>query len=79
MAPFSIEGARSLLEEFADLEIVHGFRGLPGWDLDQLANILVAAGRLAAGGADWIDSIDINPLINGPNGFAAVDVLCLVK
>jgi acyl-CoA synthetase (NDP forming) len=79
MAPFGTEVARELIEEFADLKVMHGFRGRPGWDLDALASILVAAGRLAARGREWIAALDINPLIYGPGGFCAVDALLLLR
>jgi acyl-CoA synthetase (NDP forming) len=79
MAPFTQEEARELIEEFADLKVMHGFRGRPGWDLDALAGILVAAGQLAARGREWIATLDINPLIYAPDGFAAVDALLLLR
>ncbi|HTF10388.1 MAG TPA: acetate--CoA ligase family protein [Asanoa sp.] len=79
MAPLSDTEARALIDEFADLKVMHGFRGQPAWDHAALAEILVAAGRLAAGGAEWIASLDINPIIYGADGFAAVDALCLVR
>jgi acetate---CoA ligase (ADP-forming) len=79
MAPFTTEVARDLIEEFADLKVMHGFRCRPGWDLEVLAGILVAAGRLAARGREWIATLDINPLIYGPAGFRAVDALLLVR
>jgi len=78
MAPFTTEVARELIEEFADLKVMHGFRGRPGWDLDALAGILVAAGQLAARGREWIATLDINPLVYGPGGFGAVDALLLL-
>jgi acetate---CoA ligase (ADP-forming) len=71
--------ARDLIEEFADLEVMHGFRGQPGWDLDALAGILVAAGHLAARGREWIATLDVNPLVYGPAGFLAVDALLLLR
>jgi acetate---CoA ligase (ADP-forming) len=79
MAPFGTEVAGELIEEFADLKVMHGFRGRPGWDLGALADILVAAGQLAARGRDWIATLDINPLIYGPGGFGAVDALLLLR
>jgi acyl-CoA synthetase (NDP forming) len=79
MAPFGVAVARELIEEFADLKVMHGFRGRPGWDLDALAGILVAAGQLAARGSDWIATLDINPLVYGPDGFHAVDALLLLR
>ena len=79
MAPFTTEVARDLIEEFADLKVMHGFRGRPGWDLDALAGICVAAGQLAVRGREWIATLDVNPLIYGPAGFGAVDALLLLR
>jgi hypothetical protein len=79
MAPFTDRQARELIDEFRDIKVMHGFRGRPAWDFDALAQILVSAGRLAAGGAEWISSLDINPLMYGPDGFQAVDALLLLR
>ncbi|HTX27241.1 MAG TPA: acetate--CoA ligase family protein [Streptosporangiaceae bacterium] len=79
MAPFTRQVARELIEEFADLEVMHGFRGRPAWDLDALAAILVAAGQLAARGREWIATLDVNPLVYSPAGFFAVDALLLLR
>lgn len=79
MAPFDRREAESLIAEFEDAKIMHGFRGQPAWNLEMLADLLVSAGNLAAGGSAWIDSIDVNPLMVTPDGFVAVDALCIVK
>jgi succinyl-CoA synthetase beta subunit len=79
MAPLSLRDAQSLIDEFADAKVMHGFRGRPAWDLEALARILVAAGRLAVAGSGWIESLDLNPLVYTPSGFVAVDALCLVR
>ena len=79
MAPFGIDEARSLIDEFADMQLMHGFRGRQAWDLDALAAIVLAAGRLAARGEDWIATLDINPLVYGPAGYHAVDALLLLE
>lgn len=79
MAPFDREEATGMIEEFRDRKVMHGFRGQPAWDHDALADILVAAGRLAAGGREWIASLDINPLTYGPGGYQAVDALLLLR
>jgi hypothetical protein len=44
----------------------------------RVAGILVAAGQLAARGREWIATLDINPLVYGPDGFGAVDALLLL-
>jgi acyl-CoA synthetase (NDP forming) len=79
MAPFSADEARELIDEFRDVKVMHGYRGRAPWDLDALAGILAAASRLAAGGHDWIASLDVNPLLYGPDGYQAVDALLLVR
>ncbi|MFE2433086.1 acetate--CoA ligase family protein [Streptomyces sp. NPDC059373] len=79
MAPLSEAEARDLIDEFKGLGLMHGFRGREPWDLEALTGILVGAGRLAAEGADWIASLDINPLVYGAQGFVAVDALCLLR
>lgn len=79
MAPFSHSEARSLIAEFEDVKVMHGFRGKPGWNLEALADLLVRAGELAAAGSGWLESLDINPLVVTGDGFAAVDALCLVQ
>jgi len=79
MAPFTGADASELIAEFDDLGALAGFRGKRAWDREALAAILVCAGRLAAAGREWIDSFDVNPLIWGPAGYAAVDGLCLLR
>jgi succinyl-CoA synthetase beta subunit len=79
MAPFDRDEARALIDEFVDIKVMHGFRGQPAWDLDALADILLAASSLAANGKSWISTLDINPLVYGPTGFQAVDALLLVR
>lgn len=79
MAPFDQRDALELIEEFRDVKVMHGFRGQPAWDHDALADTLVAAGKLAVAGRDWIDTIDINPLVYGPDGFQAVDALVILS
>lgn len=79
LAPFDRRDALELLAEFDDVEIMHGLRGRKPWDLETLADILVRVGDLAAGSTEWLDSLDINPLLVTDDGFAAVDALCFVR
>jgi acyl-CoA synthetase (NDP forming) len=79
MAPMSDRDASELVDEFTDTGVLDGFRGAPAWDRAALAATLEAASRLAAGGRDWISSVDINPMIITPDGPVAVDGLCLVR
>jgi hypothetical protein len=79
IAPFTDADAHELIAELDDLGVLRGLRGRRPWDRGALAAILVSAGRLAAASRDWVDSFDINPLIWGPGGYAAVDGLCLLR
>jgi acyl-CoA synthetase (NDP forming) len=79
MAPMTAQDAGELIEEFADTGVLDGFRGAPAWDRGAIAEVLVAASRLGAGGRGWIDSVDINPLIVTGHGPVAVDGLCLLR
>jgi acyl-CoA synthetase (NDP forming) len=79
LAPFDLDEARRLIEEFRDIKIMHGFRGAPAWDLDALARILVNAGQLAVAGRDWIESLDINPILYTQGEFVAVDALLVLR
>ena len=79
MAPFAREEAYKLIDEFTETGLIDGFRGQLAWDRDQLAEILISVGHLAAAGRDWIESIDINPMLWTENGYCAVDGLCLIR
>jgi len=78
MAPFARADADELIAEFDDLGVLSGVRGRRPWNREALAAMLVQAGQLAAAGREWIDTLDINPLIFDGEGFAAVDGLCLL-
>lgn len=78
-APLTRADADSLIEEFRDLQLMHGHRGAAPWHLDRLADVLVGFGELAAAGHDWIASLDVNPLLVTEDGLVAVDALCLLR
>jgi hypothetical protein len=79
LAPMSAADAQEMLAEFDDLKLLDGIRGRGAWDRDELAQILVAASELAASGRQWIDTIDINPLVHSDDGLLAVDGLCTLQ
>jgi acetate---CoA ligase (ADP-forming) len=79
LAPLGREDALRMLDELGMPALFAGFRGRRPWDRERLADLLVGAGRLAAGAAGWVESIDVNPIVLGPGGFVAVDALCMVR
>lgn len=78
-APLTLDDATSLIEDFRDLRLMHGYRGAAPWHLDRLAQILVGVGELATACHEWIESVDINPLLVTEDGLVAVDALCVVR
>jgi acyl-CoA synthetase (NDP forming) len=79
LAPFTPTDAGDMLAEFDDLGVLAGVRGRRAFDREALTAILVRAGQLAASGREWIDTVDINPLIFSAEGYVAVDGLCLLR
>jgi acetate---CoA ligase (ADP-forming) len=73
--PLDDAGARALAEEV--IGVVEGLRGQKPWPVDQVANVVVGLDRLWREHGNWIDSVDLNPLIVGADGVVAVDALVL--
>ncbi|MDF3308359.1 acetate--CoA ligase family protein [Rhodococcus sp. T2V] len=78
-APLTRTDAETLIDEFRDLRLMHGYRGSAPWNLDQLTDLLVGFGNLAAACHGWIESFDVNPLLVTDDGLVAVDALCIVR
>jgi acyl-CoA synthetase (NDP forming) len=78
LAPLTSADADDLLDELAGTGVFAGARGRRPWDRAQLVDVLMTTGRLAAGARHWLRSMDVNPLALTPQGFVALDALCLV-
>lgn len=72
LAPVDAGGAQSMLEELKGFALLAGSRGHRGADIAALSE-LVARVSLFAAGADWIEELDINPVIANADGLVAVD------
>jgi ATP-grasp domain len=59
--------------------VLAGARGQPAADLDAVAGAIVALSRLACDLGDALAALDINPLICGPSGAVAADVLVVPR
>jgi hypothetical protein len=57
--------------------LLAGARGQPPADLDAVADAIGAVSHLALDLGDLIAALDINPLICGPAGAVAADVLLM--
>lgn len=77
-APLEEAEALAMIGELRGAALFDGPRGTPPLDKTALARALTALSRLAAA-ADWIESIEINPLLVLPEGVAALDALVVPR
>ena len=71
-APFSPDAARRMIEGGPAAALLAGVRGRPPGDIDALAAALAALSCFAAANAQWLASVDINPMVVRPVGQGAV-------
>jgi acyl-CoA synthetase (NDP forming) len=80
-APFAADEARRMIAAGPAAALLAGVRGRPAGDVDALADALAALSRFAAANADWLASVDINPLVVRPTGrgVVALDAVIAVR
>jgi len=79
LPPVTRSSARAVLAGLRLAAVLAGARGQRPADLDAIADAITALSRLAADLGDLLDALDINPLICGPSGAVAVDVLVVPR
>lgn len=79
--PILRRDAEEMVREIRGYKILQGFRGAPPADVDAIVDALLSVARLASDHAEWIEEIDINPLMVFPagQGLKAVDALMITK
>lgn len=75
LPPLDMIRARAMLGRLKARRLLDGFRGTPASEVTAVASAIVRLSALAADVGDLISGLDINPLIAGPSGCLAVDVL----
>lgn len=78
IAPFGRDEAMRMISGIKGARLLQGVRGRPISDVDALADALVALSQFAAGHADTLVSVDVNPFMVLPEGLGAVALDCLV-
>ncbi|MFN3654790.1 MAG: 3-hydroxypropionate--CoA ligase [Candidatus Nitrosotenuis sp.] len=73
MLPITIDDAKSMINELKSSKIFKGFRGSKPVDLDMLAKALVQIGKIGTENAEYINSIDFNPVVVYPKSYYVVD------
>jgi acyl-CoA synthetase (NDP forming) len=79
LPPVTRSQARAALARLRVAALLAGARGQPAANLEAVADAIAALSRLACDLGDALDALDINPLICGPSGAAAADVLVVPR
>jgi acetate---CoA ligase (ADP-forming) len=79
LPPVTSAQARVVISRLRLARILAGARGQPAADLDSIAAAITGLSALACDLGDVLDALDINPLICGPNGAVAADVLAVPR
>jgi len=77
LPPVDAAGARRMLSRLRVAPLLAGFRGQPPADPDAVAAAVTAVSAIACELGGALAALDINPLICGPSGAVAVDVLAV--
>ena len=79
MLPITTSDAKSMLSELKGSKILKGFRGSKPIDLNMLAKALVKIGKIGIDNADYINSIDFNPIVVYPKSYNVVDAKIILN
>ena len=79
MLPITVSDAKSMLNELKGSKLLKGFRGSEPVDINMAAKMLVQIGRLGVDNADYINSIDFNPVVVYPKSHFVVDAKIILN
>ena len=79
MLPITTSDAKSMLNELKGSKLLKGFRGSTPINADMIAKVLVQIGKMCLENADYINSIDFNPVIVYPKSYYVVDAKIILN
>jgi acyl-CoA synthetase (NDP forming) len=79
LPPVTRSSALVVLARLRLAAVLAGARGQRPADLDAIAGAITGLSELAADLGELLDALDINPLICGPSGAVAADVLAVIR
>ena len=79
MLPITTSDAKSMINELKGSKLLKGFRGSAPIDLNMVAKMLTQIGKLGVENADYINSIDFNPVIVYPKSHFVVDAKIILN
>ncbi|MCI0425513.1 MAG: acetate--CoA ligase family protein [Actinobacteria bacterium] len=75
LPPLDRHRVRAAVDRLRVRPLLDGYRGEPPADVDRLVDLVVRISELAIDNRDVLGSLDLNPVICGPDGAVAVDAL----
>ena len=79
LPPFDAVEARRLLDRLRLRPLLDGPRDAPPADVGAFCEAVANFSVLATGLGDWISSMDVNPVLAGPEGCFAVDAMIVPR
>jgi acyl-CoA synthetase (NDP forming) len=79
LPPVDEDTARQMIAELRIARLLAGVRGAPAADLGAVVRSITGLSELAVDLGGELAALDVNPLICGPSGATAVDVLALTR
>jgi hypothetical protein len=79
LPPVDEETARQMIAELRIARLLAGVRGAPPADLGAVVRSITGLSELAVDLGGELEALDVNPLICGPSGAIAVDVLAVTR
>ncbi len=79
MLPITTSDAKSMINELKGSKLLKGFRGSEPIDMNMVATMLVQIGKLGVENADYINSIDFNPVVVYPKSHFVVDAKIILN
>lgn len=76
-APVTETEAARMLDRLKGKVMLNGVRGAPPVDREALCSMISAVSRFGAASANWLEELDLNPVLAGPDGPIAVDCLLI--
>jgi 3-hydroxypropionyl-CoA synthetase (ADP-forming) len=79
MLPITTSDAKSMLNELKGIKLLKGFRGSTPIDVNMVTQMLVNIGKLGVEHANYVNSIDFNPVIVYPKSYFVVDAKIILN
>ncbi|HUN35618.1 MAG TPA: acetate--CoA ligase family protein [Trebonia sp.] len=79
LPPLTLAAATDSVARLRFADVLAGARGGPACDIEAIGAAIVAFSTLITELGDWLEALDVNPLICGPSGVLAVDALAVPR